>query len=146
LKVTITDTKIMKKKMKIWLILLLNLTFISGGFICAKNTENSRNNDPLPDSRPGNISFRLSMSGGMLYYYEDLYISADSSYYLVNDGGAISKIYFKMNAEKLDKLYNVFTENNFDRIKTYDEQVYDRGGETITLRWGKGICQYQIRK
>jgi hypothetical protein len=77
------------------------------------------------------------MSGGMLYYYEDLYISADSSYYLVNDGGAISKIYFKMNAEKLDKLYNVFTENNFDRIKTYDEQVYDRGGETITLRWGK---------
>ena len=50
----------------------------------------------FPDARPGNISFRLSMSGGMLYYYEDLYISADSCYYLVNDGGAISKIYFTM--------------------------------------------------
>ena len=138
LKVTIAGTKITKKNMKILLVLLLNISLISGGFICAKDTDGQKENDRLPDARPGNISFRLSMSGGMLYYYEDLYISADSCYYLVNDGGAISKIYFTMSAERLDKLYDAFTENNFDRIKTYDEQVYDRGGETITLSWGKG--------
>lgn len=138
LKVTIAGTKITKKNMKILLVLLLNLTIVSGGLICAKNDGDKRSNDPLPDTRPQNISFQLSMGGGMLYYYEDLFISGDSSYYLVNDGGAISKIYFAVSGEKLDKLYDVFRENDFDRIKTYDEKVYDRGGETVSLRWGKG--------
>lgn len=138
MKVTITGTKITKKNMKIWLILLLNLTFVSGGFICAKDTEGQKDNDPLPEMRPLDISFRLSMSGGMLYYYEELYVSGDSCNYLINDGGAISKIHFTLTPDKLDILYEVFKENDFADIKTYDEKVYDRGGETISLRWGKG--------
>ena len=133
LKVTIAGTKITKKNMKILLVLLLNISLVSGGFICAKDAEGEKDNDPLPDARPSDISFRLSMSGGMLYYYEDLYVSGDSCYYLINDGGAISKIHFTMSPEKLDKLYEVFKENDFADIKTYDEKVYDRGGETISL-------------
>src|SRR4030095_7698191 len=39
---------------------------------------------------------------------------------------------------ELDKLYKVFTENDFDRIETYEEKIYDRGGESIYLSWGNG--------
>src|SRR4030095_4145207 len=95
-------------KMKIFAVILLNFSVIITGFICAKNS-GERTNDRLPDSRPQNIAFRLSYSGGMLYYSENLYISSDSCNYSVNDGGAVSKINFKMTSQELDKLYKVFT-------------------------------------
>src|SRR5689334_25142328 len=41
-----------------------------------------------------------------------------------------------MSPAQLDKLYKVFTANDFDKIETYTEKVYDRGGEGISLRWG----------
>lgn len=132
------NKEIIKSKMKIFIALLINISFISAGFICAKSTGDKRDNDRLPDSRPEKIVFQLSLSGGMLYYSEDLYISSDSCYFLVNDGGAVSKIRFNMSSGELDKLYRVFTENDFDRIETYEEMIYDRGGETIYLRWGTG--------
>lgn len=125
--------KFVKLKMKFLSLLVLCICFVATGFLCAK----SSGNDELPEVRPENITFQLSMSGGMMYYFEDLYISRDSCYYLVNDGGAVSKIYFKLAGKELDDLYNVFLNNDFDRIETYTEQVYDRGGETINLRWGK---------
>jgi hypothetical protein len=43
-----------------------------------------------------------------------------------------------LSKEKLDHLYSIFVKNDFDRVKTYEEQVYDRGGETIFLRWSNG--------
>ncbi|MCC7159466.1 MAG: hypothetical protein IT281_08010, partial [Ignavibacteria bacterium] len=48
-----------------------------------------------------------------------------------------SKIYFKLAGKELDDLYNVFVKNDFGSIETKIEQVYDRGGESITLHWGK---------
>lgn len=109
---------------------------IISGFVCAKST-GEQDNSPLPDTRPVDISFRYHVNGGMMYYFENLYVSADSCYYEVNDGGAISKTYFKLTGEQLDKFYNVFIENDFDRITTYEEKVYDRGGENISLSWDK---------
>lgn len=116
-------------------VFVIAVMFITTGFVCAKS--NHKDNTPLPESRPSDISFRYHVNGGMMYYYENLYISADSSYYEVNDGGAISKTYFKMTSEQLDKLYKVFTDNEFDNITTYEEKVYDRGGENISLGWDK---------
>src|SRR5690349_14269789 len=113
--------------MKIFIVLLFNLVFAATGFICAKNTKSS-GNIPLPSSRPGDIVFRYHVDGGMMYYSEELFISGDSCYYKINDGGAESKIYFRMTAAQLDKLYGVFRENRFDEIKTHEEKVYDRGG------------------
>jgi hypothetical protein len=132
------DKEIIKAKMKIFIALLINLLFVTSGFICAKNSGDKRDNDRLPDSRPEKIVFRFSLSGGMMYYSEDLYISSDSCYYSVNDGGAVSKIHFNMLPAELDKLYKVFTDNDFDRIETYEEKIYDRGGESIYLSWGSG--------
>ena len=122
--------------MKLFIIFVINLSFLSGGFICAKNTTEN-NNDPLPESRPGNFSVNYHVDGGMMYYFEDLYISSDSSFYLVNDGGAVSKLYFTVSPAEMDRLYSVFQVNRFDDIETYEEMVYDRGGENISLRWGK---------
>lgn len=116
-------------------VFVFSVMVIATGFVCAKS--NHKDNSPLPESRPSDISFRYHVNGGMMYYYENLYISADSCYYEVNDGGAISKTYFKLTGEQLDKLYDVFVENDFDRITTYEEKVYDRGGENISLGWDK---------
>lgn len=122
--------------MKIFIVLLFNLVFAATGFICAKNTESS-SNSPLPSTRPADIVFRYHVDGGMMYYSEELFISGDSCYYKINDGGAESKIYFRMTAAQLDKLYGVFRENRFDEIETYEEKVYDRGGNSISLSWGR---------
>lgn len=116
-------------------VFIIAVMFVTTGFVCAKS--NQKDNSPLPENRPSDISFRYHVNGGMMYYYENLFISSDSCYYEVNDGGAISKTYFKMTGEQLDKFYKVFIENDFDRITIYEEKVYDRGGENISLNWDK---------
>lgn len=126
-----------KKKMKIFIITLLNMMFVAGGFICAKNTDKP-DNSLLPDSRPADIIFTYNVSGGMMYYSENLFISADSCYYSINDGGSVSRTNFTLSSKELDRLYEKFIDNDFDRIGTYEEKVYDRGGKTISLSWGNG--------
>ncbi|MEO8513484.1 MAG: hypothetical protein ABI543_07995 [Ignavibacteria bacterium] len=123
--------------MKYLSLIILNIAFISSGFICAKSV-GSGDSSPLPDKRPAELYFRYVVSGGMMYYGEEIFLSQDSSFYKINDGGSESKVYFKMTSAELDKLYMVFKDNNFDEIETYEEKVYDRGGESISLGWGKG--------
>ena len=127
----------MKLKMKYLSLLLLNVLFIGTGFICAKSI-GSGDNSPLPDKRPDDIRFSYSQSGGMMYYSENIFISKDSCYYKINDGGAVTKVYFKLTSAELDKLYDVFKNNDFDEIDSYEEKVYDRGGESISLNWKPG--------
>ncbi len=126
----------MKMKMKYLSLIIFCTAFITAGFICAKSTGNSEGS-PLPEKRPDDIRFRYSESGGMMYYSEEIFISKDSCFYSINDGGAITKAYFKMTSAELDKLYSVFKENNFDEIESYEEKVYDRGGESISLNWDR---------
>lgn len=126
----------MKMKMKYLSLLIVCAVFITAGFICAKSTGNT-DGSPLPEKRPDDIRFRYSQSGGMMYYSEEIFISKDSCFYSINDGGSITKAYFKMTSAELDKLYSVFKENNFDEIDSYEEKVYDRGGESISLNWDR---------
>lgn len=121
--------------MKYLTIAIINIAFIFSGFICAKS---SGDNSRLPDSRPADITFSYSQSGGMMYYSENIYISKDSCFYKINDGGAITRVDFKLSDSELDKLYAVFSDNRFDEIDTYEEKVYDRGGESISLSWKPG--------
>lgn len=127
----------MKLKMKYLSILIICLSFISSGFICAKSTGSS-GNSPLPEKRPEDIRFSYSQSGGMMYYSENIFISKDSCYYKINDGGAVTRVNFRLTPDELDKLYSVFLENDFDKIVSYEEKVYDRGGESISLSWKPG--------
>ena len=120
--------------MKYLSLIILNIAFVSSGFICAKSVGNSEGL-PLPDIRPADIRFRYSLSGGMMYYSEEIFICKDSCFYSINNGGYISKVYFKMTSDVMDKLYLVFKNNDFDEIESYEEKVYDRGGESISLNW-----------
>lgn len=123
--------------MKYLSLLLLNILFVTSGFVCAKSI-GSGDGSPLPNTRPDDIQFSYSQSGGMMYYSENIFISKDSCYYKINDGGAVTKVYFKMTSAELDKLYSVFKENDFDEIDSYEEKVYDRGGESFSLSWKPG--------
>lgn len=123
--------------MNILLILFVNLSVSLSSFNCTGKVSPGKN-DPLPDFRPEKLVIEYHLDGGMRYYSEALYISEDSSYFTINDAGAISRANFRMSSKELDEIYNVFTDNNFDRIKTYEVKVYDRGGSTIFLSWGKG--------
>ncbi len=119
-------------------LIVLNLFFSLNAFVCSTATIDERKNDPLPDSRPEKFAILYGLSGGMMYYSETMYLSSDSCTYEVNDGGAKSKIYFNLGAAELDAIYKTFKDNDFDRIKTYEEQVLDRGGESISLSWADG--------
>jgi len=122
--------------MSILLILFFNLSVFFNGFSCSGNAV--KNNNDLPETRPSNLSINYYEGGGMVYYSEKLNISADSCVYEINDGGVVSKVYFNLTPAELDALYKVFTDNDFSNIKTREEQVYDRGGESISLSWGQG--------
>jgi len=116
----------------------LNLALILLLFAGFSFTGNSSGNDPLPDSVPKNLVIRHSLSGGMVYYSESIYISEDSCFWEINDEGSVSKVYFALSTDEKDKLYTVFRDNKFDQITTHEIMVADRGGEDITLFWGKG--------
>ncbi|HAX47785.1 MAG TPA: hypothetical protein DCX92_02245, partial [Bacteroidetes bacterium] len=98
----------MKLKMKYLTVAIFNISFIFSGFICAKSIGD---NSPLPDNRPDDLRLNYSVDGGMLYYSESIFISKDSCYYNINDGGAISRVNFNLTNAELDKLYMVFKEN-----------------------------------
>lgn len=89
----------------------------------------------LPEKRPEDIVFTYSESGGMLPVGKNYHISADSSFanYYIYD--ARNKTYFNVSPVELDKLYKVFYKNDFGKIKTFEEMVYDRGGNTVTISW-----------
>ena len=48
---------------------------------------------------------------------------------------ARNKKYFNVSPEELDKLYKIFYENDFGKIKTFEKKVYDRGGNTVSISW-----------
>ncbi|HMQ99777.1 MAG TPA: hypothetical protein PKE39_12200 [Ignavibacteria bacterium] len=121
--------------MKYLTIAIFNIAFIFSGFICAKSSGDS---SPLPDKRPDDIRFSYSQNGGMLYYSENIFISKDSCYYKINDGGSVTRVDFRLSDAELDKLYEIFKDNDFDEIDSYEEKVYDRGGESISLNWKPG--------
>lgn len=89
----------------------------------------------LPEKRPDDVVFFYSESGGMLPVGKNYLISADSSFanYYIHD--ARNKTYFNVSPEELDKLYKIFYENDFGKIKTFEEKVYDRGGNTVSISW-----------
>ncbi len=130
-------TKINPVNFSMNLLFVILINFSLSHFSCTGKISDGKN-DPLPDKRPEKFIIEYRLDGGMRYYSEALYISEDSSYFTINDGGAISRINFILDDKELDRIYKVFTDNEFDRIQTYEEKVYDRGGNSVYLRWGNG--------
>ena len=93
---------------------------------------------PLPEKRPEDMRITYIEDGGMLDKGKTIYISRDSSYVTSRENGAKNKIYMIFRNAELDSLYNTFRKNNFAEISVYEEsEVYDRGGSSISMRWGE---------
>jgi hypothetical protein len=83
---------------------------------------------------PEKIIIEWHEGGGMLPEGQEIYLSTDSSYYSMWRDQTHQKLYFNTSAEELKSIYQVFTDNDFDKIRLLEEQeVYDRGGTSISL-------------
>ncbi len=114
----------MSKKFIPLLWLLLGLTVVGCG---------SR----LPQERPFDMQIGYSFNGGMMMVGENISIStAESSQRIFNHLATI-KVHYQLSEAELDALYATFRENKIDRIKSTEEMVYDRGGDSVSISFGE---------
>jgi hypothetical protein len=90
----------------------------------------------LPAERPADFSLSYSSSGGMLPIGENLTLTAGTSTYEYYDHGNTTLVEFELTEQELNDLYQWLRQNRFDLIETRSEQVFDRGGESISINWG----------
>ena len=113
---------------------LLSFIFIAAVIISLQSCKSQ----PLPENRPTDMQIIYSEDGGMLDKGKTVFISGDSSYVMFRSNGAENKIYMIFRKAQLDSLYGIFKKNDFPGINVYqEEEVYDRGGTSIILKWGK---------
>lgn len=88
----------------------------------------------LPETRPDDFYVRTYAGGGMTPEGYTLTLSAEESEYTAWVNGVNFTVQFQTPAEQLDTLYQTLRQQQVDRIQTYEELVYDRGGSSIQVR------------
>lgn len=112
-------------------IVLLALAVLCGGCSHALPTR-------LPEQRPADLDITESNGGGMVRAGDSTHISAKGCQFERWYGPNKVRAHFSLKPAELDKLYAVLRKNHFDRIQTRREEgVYDRGGVTVSVSWGK---------
>lgn len=92
----------------------------------------------IRESLPDNFKIQYMRHSGMLPDYENMILTRDSCViYYVTDK-RVDTVKFNLPEKKLKNLYDLFIENEFSKIETRIEEVYDRGGVTISLSWKNG--------
>ncbi len=92
----------------------------------------------IRESLPDNFKIHYMRHSGMLPDYENMILTRDSCViYYVTDK-RVDTVKFNLPEKKLKNLYDLFIENEFSKIETMIEEVYDRGGVTISLSWKNG--------
>lgn len=89
----------------------------------------------LPSKRPADLVVTESSSGGMLPSGDSTRISAKGCHYERHNGPAKLETDFTLKPAELDQLYSTLRDNAFDRIQTRHEEVYDRGGVSVSVSW-----------
>jgi hypothetical protein len=95
----------------------------------------------LPEARPADLDVRLTYSAGMLPEGYEFDVSATRGE-VVQHGQAVGGMRnvtlatCATSSEDLDALYRVLRDNRFDQIETYEQEVYDRGGFTLSVGFG----------
>jgi hypothetical protein len=99
----------------------------------------------LPATRPADFTLSFHFDGGMRYHFEDITITKDSCIYKLNEQGKILVNRFKLSEAGLDSLYTMLQQNQFTQIEySSGGQVYDRGGEKITIGWNNNQQRYTV--
>ena len=63
----------------------------------------------------------------------EYFLSIDSSYAIMHESDATTRVDFKTSRDELKHLYNTIMLYDFRSVETYQETVYDRGGTTISV-------------
>jgi hypothetical protein len=125
--------------------LILLLSFCTLQLACSSSTAETEtkntNGEPVsnaPDTRPDDLIVETGEGGGMNGDFTSVYISKDSSYYIIGLRRISNKLYFDLTDAELDELYQFLKDNHFDKIKSkdLDEVVHDQGSTSITIRHG----------
>lgn len=123
-------------KMK-YVLLILGIFFLG----CRSSGQKNK----FPEKIPTDFSLAYHVDGGMRYYSEDLFISKESCSYVIDDGGRKTTKKFMLSAAEMDAMYDILKNNRTDQIKSRTEDnVYDRGGISISMAWDKGRHELQV--
>jgi hypothetical protein len=99
----------------------------------------------LPVICPADFTLSYHYDGGMSYHFEDITITRDSCIYKLNEKGKIRVKRFKLTDAGLNSLYAMLVQNQFTQIEYRSGgQVYDRGGEKITIGWNNNRQRYTV--
>ncbi|TND09729.1 MAG: Uncharacterized protein FD123_853 [Bacteroidetes bacterium] len=96
------------------------------------------NTSVLPEKRPAELTVNLYEGGGMSPEGHHILLSKDSCVASYNAYRADHKVRFQLTAEEWDRLWTVFRESRFDRISQHEEEIYDRGGTSLSINWKDG--------
>ncbi|MCP4415199.1 MAG: hypothetical protein GY805_01160 [Chloroflexi bacterium] len=93
----------------------------------------------LPKERPSDVRISYSFNGGMMNYGENISISADESWRRISNEMVRFEVHYQLAEAELDALYATFRENKIDRIRSREEMVYDRGGDSVSISYGEEL-------
>ncbi len=121
---------------KLWaLVVIIGIAALSTVFVLRdKNVFKPR--VYLPPQRPADFAIALNSSPGMLPQNTNVYLSLKQSYIETYNNGAHSKNNFILTQGDMDTLYEILQKNNFTSITWHEEEIYDRGGTSVTVSWG----------
>lgn len=97
----------------------------------SSNPGNGSSDEMIKD--PKKIVVTWNKNGGMLPERTQIYISNDSCSYFTSKQGVDQLLEYRIPELDLKTLYNVFYTNKFNEIETFHEEIYDRGGSSISL-------------
>lgn len=70
---------------------------------------------------------------GRFYYIETIFLSLELSFHQIKQRSGTIRTEFKVSEAELQQLYNEIRNNKFDKIKQYEELIYDGGRTSITI-------------
>ncbi|MCI0394555.1 MAG: hypothetical protein L0332_18320 [Chloroflexi bacterium] len=95
----------------------------------------------LPAARPADFAIIYHSNGGMLPQGANIEASAAGGAYRLWDGRVEIGVAFQPTEAQLDALYAAVRDNRVERIQSYEEETYDRGGSSISVTAGGETVQ-----
>lgn len=90
----------------------------------------------LPAERPADLSISFSANGGMLNRGASIDFDGDTVTLEANEAYDECVLTYQPTTAELDQLYAVLLDNRVDRIGQYEQDIYDRGGYSLSIHWG----------
>lgn len=84
-----------------------------------------------PGTLPSDFAVQVGIDGGMLPYSRNVSLRVGAGEDVTFINGVRLAVQFQPTPADLGRVYQAVIENQFDRIKVDEEEVYDRGGTSV---------------